>query len=100
MTRQDDDAFNRLERVLAEAHQLRSEPVLGPEFARDVMRDIHAPFPVTNGAVERSVWQVALVAAGFAAVFTATALWYAGTEEGAGATLVAEEFDEVSGLGD
>ncbi len=106
MTPQDDDKFSRLERALAETHRSRHEPVLGPELAHAVMRDIHRSAGHAlrsargRGGIESVVWRTAMVMAGLAALVVAAALWYAGTERGALTALVTEEFDEVSALGE
>jgi anti-sigma-K factor RskA len=106
MTRQDDDKFAQLERVLADAHRSRSEPALGPELAQAVMRDIHGlsdrrrSSRPESGWIESVVWRSAMATAGLAAFLVVAAVWYTASERGEQPALLAEEFDEDSAFGE
>jgi len=81
MTRLSDEDLNKVERALAEAHRSCQEPVLGGDWAQDVMRDIrqgaagrgHA-IPLTG--IYGIVWQGAAAAAVLALIVSATGLVY------------------------
>ena len=79
MPRLSDEDLNKVERALAEAHRSRQEPVLGADWAHDVMRDIRQEtagrglaMPTTG--IARIVWQGAAAAAVLALILCATAL--------------------------
>ena len=106
MTAHDDDKYDQLERALAEVHRSRTEPVLGPDLAQAVMRDVYRLFrqklqsEEKRGGVDSVVWRAAVMTAGFAAVFVMAAMWYVGTERGELSALVAEEVDEAATFGE
>ncbi len=103
MTRLNDDDLKKVERVLAEAHRSRQDPVFGSDWAHHVMRDIRR---LANGSgrsmvslgLERFVWRTAAVAAVLALVFTGSVLLYTDRDTVELTSLLSNEVDAVAPL--
>ena len=97
-----DDDLNKLERLLAHAHRVQSEPRLDDAWSLGVMRDIRreaAGLPHERSAwIERHVWRTAAVAAMFAVIFAGSALLYTVVASGDLTAVLAEGLDSAPTL--
>ena len=102
MARRNIEDLERLERLLVEAHRARPTPVLGEEWARNVMRDIRREAAASAGKrnawVQLHVWRTAALAAAFALVFAGSLFLYSGAERGELTALLSEELESAPGL--
>ena len=102
MARRNIEDLERLERLLVEAHRARPTPVLGEEWARNVMRDIRreaaASAEKRNAWVQLHVWRTAALAAAFALVFAGSLFLYSGAERGELTASLSEELESAPGL--
>ena len=102
MARRNIEDLERLERLLVEAHRARPTPVLGEEWARNVMRDIRREAAASAGKrnawVQLHVWRTAALAAAFALVFAGSQFLYSGAERGELTASLSEELESAPGL--
>ena len=102
MARRNIEDLERLERLLVEAHRARPTPVLGEEWARNVMRDIRREAAASAGKrnawVQLHVWRTAALAAAFALVFAGSLFLYRGAERGELTASLSEELESAPGL--
>ena len=102
MARRNIEDLERLERLLVEAHRARPTPVLGEEWARNVMRDIRREAAASAGKrnawVQLHVWRTAALAAAFALVFAGSLFLYSGAEKGELTASLSEELESAPGL--
>jgi len=102
MARHSKQDLGRLERLLVEAHRARPTPLLGEEWAQNVMRDIRreaaAHAGKRNGWVELHVWRTAALATAFALVFAGSLFLYGGVEKGELTVLLSEELESAPAL--
>jgi hypothetical protein len=102
MPRSDDD-LAKLERSLAEAHRIRQEPTLGPDWLRHVMRDIRreaAQPAMPFAGIAFVVWRGAAVAASIALIAAASAMMYVGQSDGELTALLSDELEAGTPLGE
>jgi anti-sigma-K factor RskA len=102
MARRNIEDLELLERLLVEAHRARPTPVLGEEWARNVMRDIRREAAASAGKrnawVQLHVWRTAALAAAFALVFAGSLFLYSGAERGELTASLSEELESAPGL--
>lgn len=102
MTIRSKEDLDRLERGLVETHRARPTPLLGPEWAQRVMRDVRRDAAGIAGKraawVELYIWRTAAAAAVFAVIFAGSLFVYTGAEKGELTLLLSEEWETAPAL--
>lgn len=103
MTRRSDEEVDRLEQILAEVHRSRPDPVLGPKWAQQIMREIRRGAasrrqPIRSTRIEGVVWRAALIAVMLAMIVTGSAMFYVAQDGGLDAASASDELETVMSL--